>query len=410
MPRPKDKELAQFLARVPVSAQCPDIWDYPGPLSDAVVAALSPPPTGNRIKYDSSLKGFGARVTAAGTKSFVLNYRAGRRERRITIGSYPDWPADLARARATVLRRQVDVGEDPMAERHAVRAAPLVSDLIARFDAEHITRKRPGTQAEYRRPLQLHVAPLLGRVPVADITHADIEKLHRRMVQNGTPTAANRTIAVLGKMFGLAVRWGMRTDNPARGIERVPEHPRERYLKADELTRLGAVLDTHPERSSAIAVRLLLLTGARRAEVLAATWDQFDLTTGTWTKPHTATKQAKLHRVPLSPQAVALLTAMHDGATGRFLFPGQAAGRPLVDIKRFWAAACRQAGIEGARLHDLRHTYASVLASSGLSLPIIGALLGHSQAATTQRYAHLMDDPLRRATALAAKVITGTAL
>jgi integrase len=152
-----------------------------------------------------------------------------------------------------------------------------------------------------------------------------------------------------------------------------------------------------------------MLTGSRRNEVLSATWDQFDLTTGTWTKPHTATKQAKLHRVPLSPQAVALLADMRKAATGRFLFPGQSAERPLVEIKRFWASACRQAGIEGARLHDLRHTYASVLASSGLSLPIIGALLGHSQAATTQRYAHLMDDPLRQATALAARVIAGDA-
>jgi integrase len=403
MPRPKDKQLDGFLA------SGGDPWDYPGPLSDAVAAALTPSRTGNRIRYDTDLKGFGVRVTAAGAKSFVLNYRAGRRERRITIGSYPDWPADQARAHAAVLRRQVDVGEDPMAERHALRAAPLVSDLIARFGAEHIARKRPGTQEEYRRPLRLHVAPVLGRVPVADITHADIEKLHGRLVHSGTPTAANRAIAVLGKMFALAVKWGMRADNPARGVERAPEHPRERYLTATELARLGAVLDAHPERSSANAVRLLMLTGSRRNEVLSATWDQFDLTTGTWTKPHTATKQAKLHRVPLSPQAVALLADMRKAATGRFLFPGQSAERPLVEIKRFWASACRQAGIEGARLHDLRHTYASVLASSGLSLPIIGALLGHSQAATTQRYAHLMDDPLRQATALAARVIAGDA-
>jgi integrase len=410
MPRSKDKEFDAFLARAggaAVSALCPHAWDYPGPLSDAVVAALSPPRAGYRVKYDASVKGFGARVTAACARSFVLNYRAGRRERRITIGSFPDWHTEQARAQAALLRRQVDVGEDPMAERHAVWAAPLVNELIERFEAEHIARKRPGTRVEYRRPLRLHVRPLLGRVPVADVTHADIEKLHRRLVQNGTPSAANRAIAVLGKMFALAMKWGMRGDNPARGIERIPEHPRERYLSAEELSRLGTVLERHPERRSANAVRLLLLTGARRNEVLGATWEQFDLSTGTWTKPHTATKQAKLHRVPLSPQAVALLAEMRKADAGQFLFPGQSAGKPLAEIKRFWAAACRQAGIEGARLHDLRHTYASVLASSGLSLPIIGALLGHSQAATTQRYAHLMDDPLRQATTLAARVITG---
>jgi integrase len=243
-------------------------------------------------------------------------------------------------------------------------------------------------------------------MPVTDVTHADIEKLHRRLARTA-PSAANRAVAVVGKMFALAVKWGMRVDNPVRGIEQVPEHPRERYLSAQELARLGGVLDVHPERASANAVRLLMLTGARRNEVLSATWDQFDLAIATWTKPHAATKQARTHRVPLSPPAVALLAEMRMTATDRFVFPGQTPDRPLVEIKRFWAAACRQAGIEGVRLHDLRHTYASVLASSGLSLPIIGALLGHSQASTTQRYAHLLDDPLRQATATAAKVITG---
>jgi integrase len=113
--------------------------------------------------------------------------------------------------------------------------------------------------------------------------------------------------------------------------------------------------------------------------------------------------------VPLSPPALALLVEMQKTAAGPFLFPGQTAGRPLVEIKRFWAATCRQAQIDGVRLHDLRHTYASVLVSAGMSLPIIGALLGHSQAATTQRYAHLMDDPLRQATAIAGRLITGNA-
>jgi integrase len=146
--------------------------------------------------------------------------------------------------------------------------------------------------------------------------------------------------------------------------------------------------------------------------VLTASWNQFDLVTGTWTKPHTFTKQAKTHRVPLSPPALALLAEMRKSATGPFLFPGRprgpsGGGRPLQEIKNFWRAACQQAGLDGVRLHDLRHTYASVLASSGLSLPIIGALLGHTQASTTQRYAHLMDDPLRQATAIAAKVIIG---
>jgi integrase len=292
-----------------------------------------------------------------------------------------------------------------MAERHAARSAPLICELIDRFDAEHIARKRPGTQAEYRRPLRAHFRPMLGKLPVSDVTHADIELVHRKIART-SPFAADRAVSVIRKMFALSIRWGMRNDNPALGIERTPERHRERYLTAEELARLAAVLDTHPERSSANAVKLLMLSGARRNEVLLATWDQFDLEAGTWTKPYTATKQARTHRVPLSPPALALLAAMKSEATGPFLFPGQSPGKPLADVKRFWAAACRLANIQGVRLHDLRHTYASVLASSGLSLPIIGALLGHSQASTTQRYAHLLDDPLRRATTLAGEVIT----
>jgi integrase len=138
-------------------------------------------------------------------------------------------------------------------------------------------------------------------------------------------------------------------------------------------------------------------------------WDQFDLGAGTWTKPASTTKQAKLHRVPLSAPALQLLAEMRSKPVGSsYLFPGVNGG-PQRDLKKFWASVCRAAKIEGARVHDLRHTYASVLASSGLSLPVIGALLGHSQAATTHRYAHLLDDPLRTATERAGAVITGAA-
>ena len=166
-------------------------------------------------------------------------------------------------------------------------------------------------------------------------------------------------------------------------------------------------------------MRLLLLTGARRGETLSATWDQFDLAAGVWTKPSAATKQGKLHRVPLSAPALALLAEMRTAADTEnerrrrdglaeimHLFAGRE-GQPLREIKHFWATVCRKAEISGARIHDLRHTFASVLASSGLSLPIIGQLLGHTQAATTARYTHLLDDPLRAATERAGVVITG---
>ena len=386
-------------------------------LTDQMVRVLVPPASGNRVSYDSEVRGFGVRSTAAGARSFVLNYRAGGRERRITIGSSPDWTVKAARERAKALKQRIDIGEDPMAERRAARAAPTMNDLADRFEAEHLTKRRASTARDYASILRLHVRPQLGTMRVMDVRHSDVERLHSTIAKEA-PYRANRTAAVLSKMMALAVKWEMRPDNPVRGIERKPEARRERYLTPAEITRLSAVLLAHPERASANAVRLLLLTGARRGEVLSATWDQFDLSVGVWVKPAASTKQGKLHRVPLSGAAVALLVEMRREADAQavmlrpgarpspFLFPGMA-GKPLQEIKRFWAAVTNAANLKDVRVHDLRHTFASILASAGLSLPIIGALLGHTQAATTSRYSHLMDDPLRAATERVGAIVAG---
>jgi integrase len=384
------------------------VWDLPSPA------------TGNKVHYDTEVTGFGVRVTAAGARSFVLNYRSGGRERRFTIGSFPDWSAKQARELAKSLKRRIDMGEDPMGEREAERAAPTVNELADRFEAEHLPKLRPATEREYRSLIRSFIRPQLGKVKVETLRYPDIEALHRKIVQTA-PYRANRTVAVLSKMLALSIRWGVRSDNPCRGIEKAPERKRERFLTPAEIARLSEVLATHPEKASANAVRLLLLSGARRGEVLSATWDQFDLQAAVWLKPYTNTKQKRDHRLPLSAPALALLTEMkveadtendrrvNDGLKPiRCLFPAQqGADGHQIELKHFWAAVCRKAGIQGVRIHDLRHTYASILASSGLSLPIIGSLLGHTQAATTHRYAHLLDDPLRAATERAAAIITG---
>jgi integrase len=197
----------------------------------------------------------------------------------------------------------------------------------------------------------------------------------------------------------------MRLDNPAQGLERNREEKRARYLSATELPRLLAAIHKHEQRQGARAILLLLLTGARRAEVLTATWNQFDLDHGVWTKPAASTKQKALHHVPLSNPAIELLKQIQqESVLSEFLFPARDGGH-RIDIKKDWAQVCRAAGITGLRLHDLRHSYASMLVSAGLSLPIVGALLGHSQASTTQRYAHLADDPLRQATAKVGQIV-----
>jgi integrase len=230
--------------------------------------------------------------------------------------------------------------------------------------------------------------------------------LHRKITRSGARYAANRCVAILSKMFSLAMRWQMRDDNPCKGIERNKEHHRRRYLSGDELGRLVRALAEHPDRQVANAVRLLLLLGARRGEVLAMEWGALDLGKGTWSKPPSSTKQNEHHQVPLSAPARALLAAIQEAQAaehpkrplGEFVFPSTASATGhLVEIKKAWASITKAAGISDLRLHDLRHSYASALASSGATLPLIGALLGHSSPTTTARYAHLFQDPMRAA-------------
>jgi integrase len=192
-------------------------------------------------------------------------------------------------------------------------------------------------------------------------------------------------------------------DNPAKGIERNPEHKRERYLSGEELARLTAALAEHRDQQAANIIRVLLLTGARRVEVFNMRWADLELETGVWVKPSAHTKQKKAHRVPLSAPARQLLASIPQ--TSEYVFPGRYSGR-RIEIHGSWREMCVAAKLEGVRVHDLRHSYASILASAGLSLPIIGALLGHTQAQTTQRYAHLFDDVLRAATERVGTVVS----
>jgi integrase len=440
----------------------------PERLTDKLAKTLPPPAIGNKLYYDTDLRGFAVRVTAAGARAFVLNYRSSGRERRYTIGSFPEWTTAAARKEAGELKKLIDKGHDPMGDRHEDRAAPTVGELIERFVSDYLPRKRDSTRREYLTILEKIVRPELGRTKLADLRHADVDRLHRKVSQRA-PYRANRMLAVLSKAINFSITLGWRGDNPVRGVERNHEDRRERFLSPAELAFLSDALQTHSDQRSADAIRLLMLTGARKSEVLSATWDQFELTAGVWVKPSAHTKQRKFHRVPLSVPALELLTAMRDrqatfqktsagqATICRFLFPGDRDGMPLTDVKKSWAALtaratvafwaarretpvgglvcelqaaskdsvlpslaqCRvaakaaainlPAGLTDVRVHDLRHTFASILASSGLSLPIIGGLLGHTQAQTTARYTHLLDDPLRAAAEHVGAIITGAA-
>jgi integrase len=371
----------------------------PTKLTDSIVKQLPTPENGNEITKDVLVRGFGARVTAAGSRAFILGYRTRvGRQRRYTIGSFPDWQTTAAREEARRLKRLIDAGGDPLAEIEAERGAPTVSDLIQRFLEEHVSRKRPSTQTDYRIAIERHIRPAIGGKKVAEATWADFDALHRKLTKAGTPTQANRVAAVTSKMFALAIKWRLRLDNPAKGIERNPETKRKRYAAPAELRRLMPALDRHPDQQGAAIFRLCMLTGCRSHEAMSARWDAIDLDAGVWTKPGTTTKQKVDHVVPLSAPARQLLGKLRRQTNGEWVFPApDSRTGHRVTLTKSWQLLCKAAKVSGLRIHDLRHSFASQLVSQGASLPLIGALLGHTQAQTTARYAHLFDDPQRAA-------------
>jgi integrase len=370
-------------------------------LTKTIVDRLAPGPR-EYILWDAALPGFGVRVKSSGRKSAVVQYRSRRtgESRRKTIGQLgPLLTLHQARDEARALLGDAARGQDPIREERTQRAAPNMSHLSDDYLERHaVPKKRCRSVACDQAMLRNHVLPALGDMKVADVSRRDLERLHNRLRR--TPCQANRVLALLSKMFSLSIAWGWRMDNPARGIERFPEHRRERWLSEEELRRFVAALEVHPNQRAASAIRMQLLTGARLGEVLNARWCDVDLRRGVWTKPSHHTKQKRTEHLPLSLATLALLESLRWGAAedAVWLFPGDAPGKPLQDIKRFWASITREAGLRNYRRHDNRHTHASYLVSQGLSLEIVGRLLGHTSPLTTRRYAHLADSPLRAAT------------
>lgn len=411
-------------------------------LTDKTIRALQPPSKGNKITYCGELKGFGCRVTANGSKAFILNYRAGKRERRLTIGSYPEWSVARAREQAAVFKRHIDLGKDPLSEKQAERDAPTVRDLFEQYKELRIAKKSTRAAADEMSMWEQRILPVFGKTKLTDLTLADLERLHRDITRD-FPIRANRVHEVFRAALNYAKDQGWITRNPADGVKKNREQPRHRYLSNEELVALANAMENHPETYSVDAIRLILLTGARKSEALQAEWPKIDLTKGVWNKPSHHTKQRRMHEVPLSQAALELLRKLRQRSNNPlFVFPSPTSGGPLQDVRKTWCALREEAtiaiwqrldtgselllalqtslgrkpkveevqalamtmgktlptGLLDVRVHDLRHTYASVLVGSGASLPIIGALLGHTQAQSTMRYSHLASDPLRAAT------------
>jgi len=384
------------------------------------------PVKGNQIHYDSGLAGFGLRVTEKGAKSFILNYVIHGRERRYTIGSLGEYTAETARSKAVELRQLIRDGVDPFAVLEQRKQETLEAEArqrtVKQLSDAYLTQyaevsKRPGTVYDDKSLLNGVILPRLGKIPLGQLTRrGDIAELHAAL--KGTPYRANRALALLHHMFEWAIaddsgEWTM-DKNPAAGVRKYDEEKRDRWLSEEELQRLADAMDEYPRRCGEApgvskkqgdwmrfearramdALRLIMVTGCRKGEALTAQWPDFDFTRGVWTKPSHHTKEKKTEHVALNTQALALLEGMERKC--EYLFPGRTGGH-LKDVKSAWAKVCKLAKLEGVRVHDLRHSFASHLVSSGVSLPVIGKLLGHTQPQTTARYAHLADSPQREA-------------
>ncbi len=396
-------------------------------LNDQFIKKMKPPERGSRIEFDVDPKGFGVRITATGVKTFLLDYRTIDKHRKYSIGRYPTWSLEAARIEARKLRTAIDQGLDPQEEKHQERLEPRFSDVVKDYrESDGFRRLRDHTRRDYERMLDKLILPELGGVRLKAIKRRDIEKLHSSL--EPTLYQANRALTLVCAIFNYAITEKLLVENPARGIKKFHEEKRENWLSVDQIQRFREALDKYKDQSAANCLRLLLLTGSRAGETLRAEWKEFDLTRGVWTKPSHHTKQKKTEHVPLSAPALDLLCSMKPkNATGT-LFPGRKSGH-RVSLKRPWLQACKAAGLvtvemikgkrkgkDGApemlkrykptvRLHDLRHSYASHLVSNGVGLQIVGKLLGHVQASTTMRYAHLQDEALRTATNQLATII-----
>lgn len=367
-------------------------------LTKRSVEALRAPPGRDLFAWDSELPGFAVRVKASGVRSYLVKYQAGRRARWYTLGRHGRMTTDEARRAARQVLAAADRGEDPAEQRRKARGEPRVSDLTDAY-LEHLREKRKAsTLTEAERLFRVEISPRLGRRQVSSISREDVERLHRELGKRA-PVVANRAVAYLGAALRHAQRSGLDVPNPCEHLTRYRERKRDRFLTAPELARLGqALADVERESTelptALLAVRLLALTGMRRGEVLGLRWNEVDFE-HRCLRLSDSKSGAKV--VPLSAPALELLAKAPREEGNPYVIAGKLPGRPLVGLPKIWQRLRQRAGLLGVRLHDLRHSHASIGVGLGFDLYLVGKLLGHADQATTQRYAHLAEDPVRAA-------------
>lgn len=410
-------------------------------ITKSFVDGLKPRET-NYTVWDPKVTGFGVQVTPRGVKSYIFKFTRNGKRGFVNIGRAPVWSAEGARERAQEMRKQLDQGLDPKQKIEAEKKAPTVSELANRYIEEHADiHNKERSAKEARALVDKIIKPRLGEMRAKDVTREHVEKLLRDLKK--TPTRANRVRSALSKMFNLAEQWGLRADfsNPCHHVKPYRETKRERFLNRMELEALGLELDFREaeEPYCVAAIRLILFTGARLSEILQLTWDRVDMERRVFVITDHKTDSTGKKFIPINGPVLLALGYVLDekgeivmdrktgapkrreGAIVRLLgnphvLPGDKPGEHLGHIHKCWEKIRTSAGdrlkqkieaegmksaepvdISDVRIHDLRHCFASIGAGAGLSLPIIGKLLGHTQAATTQRYAHLAASPLQAA-------------
>jgi integrase len=366
-------------------------------LTKRTVDALEPEAK-DYFVWDTLIAGFGVRIMPSGAKTYQAQYRKGGRTRRISLGRHGTLTVEQARLLAKEVLGDVAKGENPAEDIAQHRKAPTVAALCERFFQAHVMERcKPSTQGEYRRAIDMFINPALGSFKLVDLERKDVAELHHKF--RDKPYQANRTLGVLSKMFNLAEIWGLRPDgsNPCRHVPKYREHKRERYLSQAELQRLGNVLAdaelNGTETPHIIAAfRLLILTGCRLGEIQTLQWGF--ITDQGMELPDTKTGA---RRIPLPSAARAVLSTLARVDGNPYVIVGKVAGKHATDFQHPWRRIREHAGLTGVRIHDLRHTYASNAVSSGMPIQMVGRLLGHTQLQTTMRYAHLADDPVKRA-------------
>lgn len=387
----------------------------PAKITKRIVDAAKPGEQDSFI-WDSEIKGFGLKVTPKGKKVYVLQYRFQGVLRRYTIGAHGNpWTPDKARDEALRLLGLVKDGKDPATAKKSDKEAITVSQLCDEYLKDGVNGKSESTLATDKGRIERHIKPLLGRKRVKDLTVNDIKKFmrdvatgkttadiktrkHGRARVTGGEGTANRTAGLLGGILSFAIDGGIRSDNPVHGVKRYAEKRSERFLSPQELARLGDTLakaERDGENKTAIsAIRLLILTGCRKSEILTLQWSYVNFDTGYLELPTSKTGQK---RVPIGAPALELLASLPRIKDNPYVLPGEKKKKHLVGLPRVWQRIRKAAELDDVRLHDLRHSFASVGAGAGMGLQVVGKLLGHRSPTTTARYAHIADDPAKAA-------------